>query len=98
MKLQGWRPLKEHECRDLLAALLSGLKPDGVRLVLRVYIKQQITACTKVGGAFLPVVFSCNLHKIGVYMEKHGDTTEPQRRQLKELVDLYNSIEEWGTE
>ncbi len=98
MKPYGWRPLKEHECRDLLAALLSGLKPDGVRLILNRYIKQQITACEEVGAAFLPTLYSDCCHKIHVFMVNHGKTTDPQLRELKTLVNLYNSIEEWGTE
>ena len=98
MKLYGWRPLKEHEGRALLAALLSGLKLDGVHLILGRYIKQQITACEEVGAAFLPTLYSDCCRKISVLMVNHGKTTEPQRRQLKILVDLYNSIEEWGTE
>ena len=98
MKPYGWRPLKEHESQALLAALLSGLKPDGVRLILRSYIKQEITACEEVGAAFLPTLYSDCGHKINVLMVNHGQITEPQRRQLDALVDLYNSIEEWGTE
>ena len=84
----------------LLAALLSGLKPDGVRLVLRAHIQQWICKYEKAGAAFI-------VHYPGeripaktmlVVCVRYGNLDRRDLNLLYKLVDLYNTIDEWGGE
>lgn len=84
--------------RRLLAALLSGLKPDGVRLILRANIQQWICKYEKAGAAFL-------IHYPGekipaktmrVMCVNHGNLDRMDLERLDMLEELYNTIDQWG--
>lgn len=84
----------------LLAALLSGLKPDGVRLILRANINTWIQKYEKAGAAFI-------VHYEGeripakvmrVLCVNHGNLDRQDLDRLDALEELYNTVDEWGRE
>lgn len=86
--------------RRLLAALLSGLKPDGVRLILRANINSWIQKYEKAGADFAVHYSSEKIpaEEIHVICINHGNLDRMDLDRLYMLEDLYNTIDQWGVE
>ena len=85
------------ELSMLLEALLSGLKPDGVRMIIRAYINSKIEEYKKAGAAFL-VYYDGNKVQIRVVCVNHGRLDHQDLGRLEVLEKLYNTVDEWGME
>ena len=96
MKLRFYE-LEGDEPEILLRALLSGLKPDGVRLIIRNAINVKIAEYKEAGAAFL-VHFNPDASEIRVICVNHGELQYPDMYKLDVLEDLYNTIDEGGIE
>ena len=112
MKLKFYE-LEGNEPEILLRALLSGMRPDVVRRILRDYIdmlvKQyqqagagiHVYAIEKFGGTF-DVSFisteSVPTTIIRIMVINHGNLDRQDLDRLDTLEDLYNTIDEWGVE
>lgn len=86
--------------RRLLAALLSGLKPDGVRLILRANINSWIQKYEKAGAAFMIHYADEKIpaKTMRVLCVNHGNLDRMDLDRLDMLEDLYNTIDQWGVE
>ena len=86
--------------RRLLAVLLSGLKPDGVRLILRANINSWIQKYEKVGAAFMIHYADEKIpaKTMQVLCVNHGNLDRMDLDRLDMLEDLYNTIDQWGVE
>lgn len=84
----------------LLAALLSGLKPDGVRMILKANIASWIKKYEKAGAAFMIYYADDNIpvKTIRVLCVNHGNLDRQDLDRLDMLEGLYNTIDEWGRE
>lgn len=92
--------LEGNEPEVLLRALLSGLRPDGVRLILRNYIRTWLDKYEKAGAAF-HIYYSPDripAKDIRIMVINHGNLDKQDLARLDTLEDLYNSIDEWGVE
>lgn len=87
--------LEGNEPEVLLRALLSGLRPDGVRLILRVNITSWIKKYEKAGAAF---TFWSTERTVRVMCINHGNLDKQDLARLDTLEHLYNTIDEWGFE
>lgn len=96
MKLKFYE-LEGNEPEILLRALLSGLRPDGIRMILRGAINSKISEYEKTGAAFL-VRYDNNSCCIRVICVNHSNLDRQDLDRLDTLEDLYNTIDEWGVE
>lgn len=87
--------LEGNEPEVLLRALLSGLRPDGVRLILRTNIILWIREYEKAGAAF---TFWSTENTVRISCIKRGTLDKQDLARLDTLENLYNSIDEWGLE
>lgn len=85
------------ELSMLLKALLSGLKPDGVRMIIRAYINKKIEEYKKAGAAFT-VHYDGNKCRLRVLCVNHGRLDHQDLDRLDVLEKLYNTVDEWGVE
>lgn len=83
------------ELSMLLRALLSGLKFDGVRMIIRSYINSKIEEYKKAGAAFT-VHYNKNKVRIRVICVNHGRLDHQDLGRLEVLEKLYNTVDEWG--
>ena len=99
MKLKFYE-LEGNEPEILLRALLSGLRPDGVRLILRKYIEMWVKQYEKAGAGiqiYAKLEDSPENH-IRILCYNHGNLDRQDLDRLDTLEDLYNTINEWGIE
>ena len=96
MKLKFYE-LKENEPESLLRALLWGLRPDGVRLILRAAIEKKISDFSKMGARFV-IDITEDGRKIDTTCVKPAGLNVEDMRRIYTLEDLYNTIDEWGVE
>lgn len=84
----------------LLAALLSGLRPDGVRMILRANINSWIQKYEKAGAVFQ--IFypdeKIPAKSIRILCINHGNLDRQDLDRLDMLEGLYNTIDKWGLE
>ena len=92
--------LSNVERRYLLSALLSGLKPDGVRLILRSHINSWIQKYEKAGAAFMIHYPSEKIpaKSMRILCVNHGNLDKIDLEMLKVFEKLYNTIDQWGVE
>ena len=79
----------------LLAALLSQLRPDGVRLILRANIISWIQKYEKAGARF---TFWADKETMRISCIERGTLDKMDFDRLDMLADLYNTINQWGVE
>lgn len=96
MKLRFYE-LAGNEPEILLRALLYGLRPDGVRLILRGAINSKISDYEKAGAAFL-VNYDNDACAISIICVNRGNLDRQDLDRIDTLEDLYNTIDEWGVE
>lgn len=99
MKLRFYE-LAGNEPEILLRALLSGLRPDGVRLILRKHIDMWLEQYQKAGAAF-HIYYSPDripAKHLRIMVINHGNLDRQDLDRIDTLEDLYNTIDKWGVE
>lgn len=95
MYLKAGNDLTIQQEERLLAALLSGLRPDGVRMILRANIISWIQKYNEAGAAF---TFWSTGKEIRILRINHGNLDKQDLDRLDMLEELYNTIDQWGVE
>ena len=92
--------LSRVEERYLLSALLSGLRPDGVRIILRNHIWTWLHKYEKAGAAFHLYYSQDKIpaKTIRIMVINHGNLEKIDLDMLKVFEKLYNTIDKWGVE
>lgn len=92
--------LEGNDPEVLLAALVSGLRRDGVRIIFRNYIRTWLDKYEKAGAAFLIHYSSERIpaKSMRILCVNHGDLDKSDFDLIKTFEKLYNSIDEWGFE
>lgn len=96
MKLKAEDSLNCLQKNQLLDALLFGVKPNGVRMILESYIKD-ILECLKREDFVANLTDTKPARKIEIIRLRHADIEELDDK-LDVLEELYNTIDEWGVE
>lgn len=92
--------LEDEEADALLRVLLSGLKPDGVRLIIRRQMNLLIEQYEKLGAEFKIEYLGDRIpsEEISFFLKRRGELTNVELNKLRMLENLYNTIDEWGVE
>lgn len=92
--------LEDEEADALLRVLLSGLKPDGVRLIIRRQMNLLIEQYEKLGAEFKIEYLGERIpaEEISFFLKRRGELTNVELNKLRMLENLYNTIDEWGVE
>lgn len=96
MKLKLYE-LEGNEPEILLRALLLGLRPDGVRMILRAAIEKKISDFSKIGARFVMDITEEG-RKIDITCVRNAGLYAGDMRSIHALENLYNTIDEWGCE
>lgn len=92
--------LEDEEADALLRVLLSGLKPDGVRLIIRRQMNLLMEQYEKLGAKFEIEYLGERIpaEEISFFLKTRGEITNIELNRLRMLENLYNTIDEWGVE